>query len=223
MDSYYTETLAAEKLKRCYELAPRRIRQYLNAEIQYVRGKIDPGSHVLELGCGYGRVLKQLCSISNTVVGIDTSLASLIMARRELSPFRNYLLCKMDAVSMGFKNDCFDLTVCIQNGLSAFKVDPYDLISEAARVTKKGGIVLISSYSEKFWQDRLHWFRLQSDAGLLGEIDCDLTKDGTIICKDGFKATTISPEQFRLICDKLALRARTFEIDASALFCEIVV
>jgi hypothetical protein len=32
---YYAERLAAEKLRRCYEIAPPRVRQYLRAELDF--------------------------------------------------------------------------------------------------------------------------------------------------------------------------------------------
>ncbi|MGD2109726.1 MAG: hypothetical protein PVI86_10070, partial [Phycisphaerae bacterium] len=39
---YYAERLSAERLKRCYDIAPPRIQQYLDAEIRHVLGKVRP-------------------------------------------------------------------------------------------------------------------------------------------------------------------------------------
>jgi hypothetical protein len=115
----------------------------------------------------------------------------------------------------------FDGVICIQNGISAIHVDQKDLIQESIRVTKPCGLVLFSTYSEKFWDDRLHWFQLQADAGLLGEIDYEKTGDGVIICKDGFKATTVSPEQFLKLISGMNVQATIVEVDESSIFCEI--
>ena len=52
-----TERLSAERLQRCYELAPPEVQAYLEAEVQYLQAATSPGARVLELGCGYGRVL----------------------------------------------------------------------------------------------------------------------------------------------------------------------
>jgi len=49
----------------------------------------------------------------------------------------------------------FDAVVCIQNGISAFQVDPFELVSESVRVARDHGIIFFSTYSEKFWHDRL--------------------------------------------------------------------
>ena len=86
----------------------------------------------------------------------------------------------------------FDLTICIQNGISAFRVDKQRLLAEAVRVTKSGGTVFFSSYSSRFWAARLEWFEIQAAHGLVGEIDYRATGDGVIICKDGFCARRIS-------------------------------
>ncbi|MCK4329245.1 hypothetical protein KAX02_05330 [candidate division WOR-3 bacterium] len=60
MKGYYTDKLSAQRLKQCYEIAPPRVQQYLKEEVNYILQKIHPGDMVLELGCGYGRILPQL-------------------------------------------------------------------------------------------------------------------------------------------------------------------
>jgi len=101
--------------------------------------------------------------------------------------------------------------------------DPVQLINESIRVTKDGGIILLSSYSDKIWDARLDWFIKQSKAGLLGEIDFTRTKDGTIYCKDGFKATTYSIDDFNKIIEQMNLDAKVEEVDNSSIFCIIKV
>ena len=222
MDRYYSDKLSAEKLRRVYEIATLRVRQYLKAEIDFVLNNISSADIVLETGCGYGRVIKELCTKARLAVGIDTSLASLKLAVDEPDRENDVLSC-MDAVAMGFADNVFDVTACIQNGISAFKANQTELIKEAVRVTRPGGIVLFSSYSENFWDDRLKWFQLQSDEGLLGEIDYDKTGDGVIICKDGFKATTVTSDDFLVLTSQLSINAEIIEVDNSSLFCRIIV
>jgi len=221
MPSYYAERLSAERLRKCYEIAPRRVHQYLDAEIGHVLSRIRPTDLVLELGCGYGRVMEKLAPAAGTVVGIDTSRSSLRLGRELLSRSSNCRLLQMSAVALGFRDRVFDLVVCIQNGISAFSVDRRALIAESIRVTRAGGRVLFSSYSEKFWEARLEWFELQAAHGLLGEIDWDATRDGVIVCKDGFKATTVSPDEFRSLTSEFDVSVRVEEVDGSSVFCEI--
>ncbi|MEW6050778.1 MAG: class I SAM-dependent methyltransferase [Candidatus Zixiibacteriota bacterium] len=222
MPSYYSQKLAAERLIKVYDLATPRVRQYLDAELNHVLSHIHPGDAVLDLGCGYGRTLPALVQRAATVIGVDISLASLTLARQRLAEIPNYHLAQMDAAHLGFSDNCFDLIVCIQNGISAFHVDQRTLIVESLRVTKTVGKLLFSTYSAKFWEHRLEWFRLQAAAGLLGEIDEDKTRDGNIVCKDGFTATTVSEQQFRALTTGLDADISIVEVDESSLFCELV-
>ena len=222
MKRYYADHLSAERLKRCYDIAPPRVKQYLEAEIQHVLSFISPSHHVLELGCGYGRVLDRLLDVTDYVVGIDISIESLSYAKHTINK-SGLSLGMMDAAHLGFLKSQFDTVVCIQNGLSAFKVDTHALVRESMRVAKSGGVCLFSTYSEKFWEDRLDWFKLQSEEGLIGEIDWNHTKSGVIRCKDGFKATTFTKSSLVKLTKSLGLDADVREVDGSSIFWEIQV
>ncbi|MGD8506126.1 MAG: class I SAM-dependent methyltransferase [Candidatus Bathyarchaeota archaeon] len=220
--SYYKEKLSAVRLLRCYEIAPPRIKQYLDAEIQFVTSNLDKTGLVLELGCGYGRVMKAVSRFVSWIVGNDISKESLEFARPYMENCRNYAVFLMDASQMSFHSGVFDAVFCIQNGISAFGVDEKLLIAEAIRVTKDNGTILFSSYSPKIWEARLEWFRRQSQFGLVGEIDEEKSCDGSIVCKDGFRATTVSGEQFMELFDRFGLKASVIEVDESSVFCRAV-
>jgi 2-polyprenyl-6-hydroxyphenyl methylase/3-demethylubiquinone-9 3-methyltransferase len=221
MAGYYSEKLSADRLRKCYEIASPRVRQYLQAEIDFVLDQIKPYNLILELGCGYGRAMLPILQSSKSTVGIDSSHSSLVMGREFTKGFPACHFSEMDAASLGFQDSVFDAVLCIQNGISAFKVDRIRLIEESLRVTRPGGMVLFSSYARKFWSDRLEWFEAQSYNGLLGEIDHEATGNGIIVCKDGFRANTISPEQFIELTSKLNIEPKITEVDESSLFCVI--
>jgi len=223
MFDYYADKLSAEKLKQVYQCATTKINQYLQAEINFVLEHVSADRAVLELGCGYGRVLASLAKKAGVTVGIDTSLASLQMAARELNNLKNIYLVRGNAASLPFKNQSFDTVVCIQNGLSAFHVDPLLLVSECLRVTRKAGMVFLSSYAAKFWDDRMEWFKIQSKLGLLGKIDPEKTSDGNIVCEDGFTATTYNKEKFERLMSNFKYPFKIIEVDGSSLFCKITV
>ncbi len=193
----------------------------MQAEIDHVLKHVGPDSSIVELGCGYGRVLKVLAEHVDTAVGVDTSLGSLVMARDSLQYYDNCHLIQMDAVNTGLADDAFDVVVCIQNGISAFHVDHRELVREAVRITRPGGLAMFSTYTERFWEHRIKWFKLQAEVGLLGEIDHDVSGDGVVVCKDGFRATTVSPGKFTEMTDDLGAEVSLVEVDGSSLFCEI--
>jgi len=219
MGDYYRENLAAEQLKRCYDIAPLRVQRYLDEEVRFVCSRLNPDDWVLELGCGYGRVLPALARCAGRVIGIDNSPGSLRFGMKQLSASPDVYLACMDATRLAFRDDSFDVVVCIQNGVSAFHVDPRRLFREAVRVAVPGGLVLFSTYSSTFWPDRLEWFELQAAEGLLGEIDHERTGDGVIVCKDGFTATTPTVRDFEANIKGLDVTCRFEEVDHSSLFC----
>jgi 2-polyprenyl-6-hydroxyphenyl methylase/3-demethylubiquinone-9 3-methyltransferase len=221
MSSYYTGKLSAGRLRRCYELAPPRVQRYLLAEILHIREKILPENRVLELGCGYGRVLQEIVPAAKSVIGIDIAAESLRYARRFLVDYSNCHLFLMDSGALAFADGVFDRIICIQNGISAFRIEPSHLIRESLRVMKKGGTAFFTSYTDPFWDDRLLWFRLQAHEGLVGEIDEERTGDGVIICQDGFRSTTFRREDFLRATAALPCSVEFEEVDSSSLFCEI--
>jgi len=245
MEDYYAENLAAEKLRRCYEIAPPRMQQYLRAELDFALEFIHAGDSVLDLGCGYGRTLPDLAARAGSVTAIDNAPASIALAKETAKSLANVEVLEMDAAALQFDDGRFDVVLCLQNGISAFHRDQPTLLREALRVCRPntlggvpaggsgpktlgsvpagdcrpGGVALFSTYSEKFWPQRLEWFELQADAGLLGEIDRQRTGNGFIACKDGFTATTFTPDQFRLLAAGLQAAITLTEVDGSSLFC----
>lgn len=219
MSNYYSDRLNASNLQKCYEIAPQRIQQYLEAEINFVLNYINPNDSVLELGCGYGRVTHRLIKKNNQVIGIDISEENIKLANELFSGNESLRFYIMDAKNLSFENESFDITICIQNGISAFKIDPLSLFKEAIRVTKKGGTILFSSYAEGIWEERLNWFKRQADLNLIGDIDTELTHKGTIVCKDGFTATTYSAEEFKKLASSFNVETKIIEVDNSSIFC----
>lgn len=223
MANYYSKSLNANSLQKCYNLAPSRVAQFLEAEITFVLNKINSNDIVLDLGCGYGRVAIRLLEKAKKVVGIDISKDNIQLANELVGNNNHCEFYTMDAAKLKFDDNNFDKVICVQNGISAFKVNPIKLIEESIRVTRKGGTILFSSYSEEFWDDRLQWFQIQADHKLIGEIDYNLTKNGIICCKDGFKAITYSAQEFLELTDRFNVETKIHDVDNSSVFCEMIV
>ncbi len=221
MTDYYSEELSGYRLKECYDIASARVKQYLDSEIDEIRAHIGPDDMILELGCGYGRIIKRISNEAKWVFGVDTSLVSLMLAREMLLQHDNCIFIQMDAGALAFSNDLFDVVFCVQNGISAFSIDPRMLIRESLRVTRDGGLCVFSSYSDAFWDERLSWFKHQAEQGLLGPIDMQATGNGKIVCEDGYVATTFSEVDFQNLTTRLNVKSEIYEVDHSSVFCII--
>jgi SAM-dependent methyltransferase len=94
----------------------------------------QPGRATLEIGCGEGRVTRDLASRGHRVTAVDAS-PTLLAAAQEALPEAEYVLA--DAADLPFGDDSFDLVVSY-NSL----IDIQDMpgaVREAARVLSKGG------------------------------------------------------------------------------------
>ena len=217
MKNYYASNLNAQKLYQVYQTEHARVKQYFEAEISFVKKHLLGTERVLELGAGYGRIMKELSLNCASIVGIDISQGNVDFGKEYLNDVPNASLLVMDAHKLSF-NETFDVVLCLQNGLSAMKTQPLEYIKKIMALVSPGGRAFISSYSAKFWEYRLAWFHEQADKGLLGEIDEEKTKGGVIICKDGFRATTHSPEDMDAIGKASGFSYEVTEVDESSIF-----
>lgn len=224
MTAYYAKRLSAERLARCYELAPPRMQRYLEQEIAHLLSQLQLGDDVLELGCGTGRVTLHLARFGAQAVGIDIAEESLALARRQCAEAGLDARCRylqMDAIALDFPDASFDVVACVQNGIAAFREDPAQLVRQAWRVLRPGGKLLVSTYSEAIWPARLEWFEIQAASGLIGPLDRAASRDGVIACADGFRSGLASEAQLRALADGLGVAPHIEEVDGSSLWCEL--
>ena len=97
---------------------------------------------ILEIGCGTGRVTRQLARKCRKVVGIDFSQAMLDVARRKSKSYENidYRIIDLRQIPFPFKNSCFDKVVCPL--VIDHVEDTESLFHEIFRILKGGGILV---------------------------------------------------------------------------------
>ncbi len=216
MENYYKEKMSAQKLYQVYDTKIQRISQYLQAEIDFVKKNLSKTQNVLELGAGYGRIVKELAPYCNSIIGIDISEENVELGREYIKEHPNADMVVMDVHNIQLSAPV-DVVLCLQNGLSAMRLDSV-MIHRILDILKSGGVAYFSSYSANFWDYRLEWFEEQAANGLLGEIDYEQTKNGVIICKDGFKAFTHSLEDLKKIGEESEYLYEVKEVDNSSIF-----
>jgi SAM-dependent methyltransferase len=97
-----------------------------------------PGRATLEIGCGEGRVARDLAARDHRVTAVDSS-PTLLEAAREAQPDADFFLA--DAAELPFADASFDLVVAFN---SLMDIDDMPgAVREAARVLEPGGRVCV--------------------------------------------------------------------------------
>jgi len=216
-ENFYAKKLNSQKLYQVYDTGIPRVRQYLNGEIDFIRQRLRKTEKVLEIGAGYGRILKELSPWAQSFLGIDISADSVEFGKEYLKEFSNIRLEVTDAHKLELEEE-FDVVLCLQNGLSALKGNAQNLVNICVKALRKGGSAYFSTYSSKFWNYRLAWFLEQADKGLLAGIDKDQSRDGVIVCEDGFRAVTFTEKDFVSLGEASGNKFEIQEADESSLF-----
>jgi SAM-dependent methyltransferase len=110
-------------------------------------GRLSPGEHVLDLGCGAGTdslVAAQMVGEQGRVTGIDMTLPMLAKARAAAAELRatNVEFVESEAEQLPFPDESFD--VVISNGVIDLIPDKDAVFSEVSRVLKPGGRMQIA-------------------------------------------------------------------------------
>ena len=106
------------------------------------------GRRVLDMGCGTGEyALWYATQGASEVIGVDLSDGSLKIAnqRKEESNLGNVEFRKMDILNCDLPDNYFDYSFSV--GVLHHTGDPFRGFEQLVRVTKPGGIVVVSLYS----------------------------------------------------------------------------
>jgi len=110
---------------------------------------LPPGSDILEIGSGAGSMSLALAERGHAVQSIDSTAAMVELTRQlaKESGFADTIVtAQMDAHSLGFNDNVFDLVVAI--GVVSWLHSPLQALHEMARVVKPSGRLLITTLNE---------------------------------------------------------------------------
>lgn len=112
------------------------------------------GRTVVDLGCGTGEYsLWYAIHGARQVIGVDLSDSSLARAREHADRYdvRNVNFVKQDVLALEFPDQQFDYAYSV--GVLHHTGDPVQGFSEMVRITKSGGVVMVSLYNvyTRFW------------------------------------------------------------------------
>ncbi len=117
--------------------------------------KIEPGMHLLDVGCGTGNFSMKLAQRGASVVGIDTSREMLTIARKKARQEKLDIEFKeMDCLNLQFPDEAFDGVLSM--AAIEFISDYPEMILEMFRVCKKGGPILVGTINRDSSWGRLY-------------------------------------------------------------------
>ncbi len=128
------------------------------------------GKVVIDLGCGAGTLWERLGGEPAEIIGVDISLGALHWAAAD-----GYAALRADAHQLPLKDQCADI-VCA-NALLHHCDDPAQVLKEAARLVKPGGLLITdmdpqySAWQRKGWG---LWLNQQSWPNLMGWLKDEL-------------------------------------------------
>jgi 2-polyprenyl-6-hydroxyphenyl methylase/3-demethylubiquinone-9 3-methyltransferase len=115
--------------------------------IELLRKKLNPGCKLLDLGCGAGFLTNVLAQEGYQVTGVDISASSLNVARNEdATQGVDYL--QGDVHELPFADESFDAVSALD--LLEHVGEPKQVIKEAARVLKPGGLFFFHTFNRNF-------------------------------------------------------------------------
>ena len=108
---------------------------------------VEPGMHVLDLGCGDGTTALPLAQLGANVTGIDIAWNLVEAGNRRATEagLSNLRFQEGDACNLqGIADASFDLTLSVFGAM--FAPHPFDVAREMVRVTKPGGRIVMGNW-----------------------------------------------------------------------------
>ena len=138
--------------------APVPYRQWFREEKQLLQTVITLDSTVLDVGCGNGRSIFDILSITEHIVGIDHDEKAVLDAKNQLGDYPTVKIIKAEATAMPSESDVFDFVICMGT-FANFADKKMAVLGEMSRVLKPSGKIIISVYSEDAFDARMALYR----------------------------------------------------------------
>jgi SAM-dependent methyltransferase len=129
-------------LETTRRLAPRRLAQEdVHAALQLAQ--VEPGKPVADLGCGFGRHLRELVQYGHRATGVDRSRLLLAEARTEVP---GAALVRADLRALPFHQGSMAAAFCFYSSMFLGSEEDAALaLVEAARVLRSGGPLVLTT------------------------------------------------------------------------------
>ncbi len=160
--------------------------EMFDADRSYVLDNIPVDSIVLDVGCGTGRNIKTISERTKEITGIDMDARAVALLQNEYKEIPSINIVRANAVQLPFGSESFDVVTFLEI-IGNLGDDKKQALSEAGRVLKKDGILILNAHSEDALEERLKMYEIV-------KIPIKSIEGGTVIFENvGFLTTS---EQF---------------------------
>lgn len=114
--------------------------------MKYIEKYLKPGMRILEIGAATGRYSHALAGKGYRVDAVELVEHNIEIFRKNTKKGENVTITQGNALDLSeFKNDTYDITLLLGPMYHLFnQEDKLKALSEAVRVTKKGGIIFVA-------------------------------------------------------------------------------
>ncbi len=132
--------------------------ELFDAEKQYIKQNIPLDATVLDIGCGEGRNMQSILENTPNVYGIDMDPKAVEDARKRFEGTDTVQVVCASATELPFKDETFD-TVTFLMILPNLEENKLSAIKESARVLKKDGKLILSTFAETAFDERMKVYK----------------------------------------------------------------
>ncbi|MES2213396.1 MAG: class I SAM-dependent methyltransferase [Patescibacteria group bacterium] len=132
--------------------------ELFQAEKQYIRENISHDAFVLDIGCGEGRNMQSILENTPNVCGIDMDPKAVEDTKKRFAGIDTVQVVYASATELPFTDETFDAVtfLMILPNLEENKVPG---IKESARVLKKDGKLILSTFAETAFDERMKVYK----------------------------------------------------------------
>jgi ubiquinone/menaquinone biosynthesis C-methylase UbiE len=174
--------------------------ELFDAEREFITSHIPSNAKVLDIGCGEGRNMKSITLVTRNVTGLDNDAKAVEDAKNNFSQIPTAAVVQGSADALPFQDGSFDVVTAliILPNLGTSKTTT---LRECARVLKEEGKILLSTFSETAFDERMKVYKM---------IKAPIKKiEGTTVVFDESIGANISEqfsqEQLRQLADSSGL------------------
>ncbi len=172
-------------------------KEFFDAEKEFFKKNIAQDSKILDIGCGAGEDLIFLSKISNDLYGIDNNPEAIKLCKNLIKKHHidSVKISLEDAEKTQFKDNYFDIILCMGNTFGNFGEEREKILEEIKRILKNSGSLIISCYNENALESRMELY----DKVLANNYKLIDKDKGTIILKDNVITQQFTKEEITKI------------------------